>query len=69
MSCAHFEAEEEAARVEGEAWYVSPFIHFHLSYANLIGAFKRRGTRDTCHDRRLDPTEPVGAARGTRLSS
>jgi len=69
MSCAHFEVEVEAARAEGEAWCVSPFIRFPISGANLIGAFKKRGTRDTCRGRRLDPAEPVGAMRGTRSSS
>ena len=44
MSCAHFEAEVEATRAEGEAQCVSPFIRFRISGANLIGAFKKRGT-------------------------
>jgi hypothetical protein len=67
MNCAHFEAEIEAARAEGEAWCVSPFIRFRISGANLIGAFKKRGTRDTYRNHRLDPAEPVGAARGTHI--
>ena len=46
---------------------VSPFIRFRISGANFIRAFKKRGTRDTCRDRRLDPAEPVGAARGTHI--
>ena len=50
-----FEVEVGAARAGGEAWCVSPFIRYPISGANLIGAFKKRGTRDTCRDRRLDP--------------